>query len=184
MDQRGVTLVELLVALLVGSIVLLGVGSFYLKAQDAIEQGNYQVAMQRQGTLVQQQMARIILASSGLLAGTCGPAGAADSLPVQIPANALFDSALSGGGFVCFYLQSNQIMECRFASTSSTTCTSGSARSLLAGAPIRDPIQAAIPAGSTTMFNRVGGTAADINFALTAGVVGPLSFGTRLTVKN
>jgi prepilin-type N-terminal cleavage/methylation domain-containing protein len=184
MNQRGVTLVELLIAILVSVIVVVALGSFYVKTQNAFNQANTQAALQRQGTLVQQEMARVVLAANGLLASTCGPVGATDSLPVQIPSNTLPDATLSGGGYVCIYLASGQIVECRFTSPATTTCIANTARNLLLGAPIPDPVVGAIPAGLAVMFNRVGGTAVDVNFALTAGVVGPLSFGTRLTVRN
>jgi hypothetical protein len=207
MDQRGVTLVEIVVAALAGSIVLFTLGLFYLDTQEAIEQGGYQAALQRQGTLAQQEMGRIILASSGLLAGICGPAGAGDSLPVQIPPNALADSPLStNGGFVCLYLDSDEIRECRFTSVSDRACIDGSVRSLLNGAPIQRPIRAAISPGFTCtgtppnpcVFSRVAGTAVDINFALCIQIdpsilptcdarqmiAGPLTFQTRLTVRN
>ncbi len=185
-SQRGVTLVELVIAMAIGVIVLLGVGAFYWQTTRAWQQAQAQTAIQRQGTLVQQEMARIILPSSGLLPGTCGPAsGVTDSLPVQIPASALPDSGLSSGGFVCFYLSTaGQIVECRFASTTSTTCITDSARDLLVGAPIPDAVTGALVSGNTVVFTRVGGAAVEVDFALSAGQVGPLNFSTRLAVRN
>ena len=200
MNQRGVTLAELIVAMAVGVVVLLGVGSFYWQTVRTWNQSQAQAAIQRQGTLVQQEMARVILASSGLLPGTCGPtSGVTDSLPVQIPSGALPDPApagaaaalaLSNGGYVCFYLNTaSQIVECRFTSTASTTCIANSARNLLAGAPIPDAVLGALVQGTTMVFSsgggvRSGGTSVDVDFALTAGQVGPLNFSARLTVRN
>lgn len=191
MNERGVTLAELIVAMAIGVVVLLGVGSFYWQTTRAWQQAQAQAAIQRQGTLVQQEMARIILASSGLLPGTCGPTtGVTDSLPVQIPSGALPDPGLSSGGFACFYLStSGQLFECRFTSTSSTTCISGSERDLLAGAPIPDAVQGALVQSTTLVFSsggavRSGGTSVDVDFALAAGQVGPLNFSARLTVRN
>ncbi len=191
MNERGFTLPELIVAMVIGAVVLLGVGSFYTQITGAWQQAQAQAAIQRQGTLVQQEMARIILPSSGLLPGTCGPTtGITDSLPVQIPAGALPDAGLSSGGFACFHLNtSGQLFECRFTSTSNTTCISGSARNLLAGAPIPDAVLGALVQGTTLLFSsggaaRLGGTSVDVDFALTAGPVGPLNFSTQLTVRN
>src|SRR5262249_48175923 len=60
MNERGVTLLESLLALAMGSIVLLGVGSLYSAMLRSGQQDNVQISLQRQGTFVTEEMARQI----------------------------------------------------------------------------------------------------------------------------
>lgn len=202
MDERGVTLIEILVAVLVSTIVIVAIGSFYVAMQASYNEGNVQSVMQRQGTQVQEQMAKVVAASSALLPGTCGPTSVAgDSLPVQVPADALrgpVTGALDSGGFVCFYLQANQIAQCRFLAANNRACIANSTLNLLSNAPIPQGIQGrrqttppTDPSGtSVNVFTIVGGSAVDIRFRLVVEVlgptevVGPFDFTTRAAVRN
>ncbi len=60
MNERGITLLELLVTLVVGSVVLLGAGSFYVATSRASRQDSAQTFLQRQGVLILEEMARQI----------------------------------------------------------------------------------------------------------------------------
>jgi prepilin-type N-terminal cleavage/methylation domain-containing protein len=51
-DERGTTLLELLIATVVGSVVLLGIGSFYAATSRSSGQDSAQTFLQRQGVLI------------------------------------------------------------------------------------------------------------------------------------
>ena len=199
LNERGVTLIELLSAVFAASIVIIGIGSFYARMQDSYNQDNVQSVMQRQGTLVQDEMSRVLLASSALLAGTCGPSTTAgDSIPAQVPAGILPEAALSGGGFVCFFLDNSQIVQCRFTSAATRGCISGTSRNLLAQVPVpvtvlggrqTDPPTNLVSGTTFDVFTLIGGSAVEVRFrlatrSLTDPLVGPLDFTTRVTVRN
>ncbi len=66
MNERGVTLLESLIALVVGSVVLLGVGSFYVATSRSSSQDSAQTFLQRQGVLTMEEMARQIRPATSL----------------------------------------------------------------------------------------------------------------------
>jgi prepilin-type N-terminal cleavage/methylation domain-containing protein len=185
MNERGTTLPELLIAIAIGAVVLLGVGSFYWRITRAYDFTNDQAAVQRAGTVVQQEMTRVILASDGVPAGVCGPTGNPQSLRVSVPVGALPETA-AGPIDVCFYWGATPggIFECQFNPAGSPVCTTA-ARDLLAGAATRQTVQA-----SAVTFTPLGNAAAAIAFSLRAvgagGTVtaGPLAFSLRVGVRN
>src|SRR2546429_7800417 len=69
MNERGITLLELLVTLVVGSVVLLGAGSFYVATSRASRQDSAQTFLQRQGVLILEEMARQIRPAKSLAGG-------------------------------------------------------------------------------------------------------------------
>jgi prepilin-type N-terminal cleavage/methylation domain-containing protein len=197
MRRRGFSLLETLVVLAVASIVVLAVGSFYTQTLRAWSHGQIQASLRRQANLVEREMARIIGPALGLPPGSCGPAGAPASLPVQLPAGALPDPELTAGGYVCFYREptDDMLMRCRFASLASTTCIAGSPANLLGGA-LADAVlrleDLTSPATSGLQFVRTGGTTVDVSFNLSAydpgdpsrRTAGPMSFSTRFGVRS
>jgi hypothetical protein len=182
-DQRGLGLVEMLVAVFAGSFVLLAIGSFYVSMTRFSRETNTQAAIQRQGTLLQQELGRVILPASGLLAGACGPpSGTTASLPIQVLANALPE--IPSGGFVCIYRNASVISECRFTDLTNTTCIANTSRNLLLGASTHDAVQA-----SALTFTLLGNSVVDISFSLVAamtgvGVTTPVTFGARYSIRN
>jgi prepilin-type N-terminal cleavage/methylation domain-containing protein len=70
MNKHGFTLLESLITLLIGSIVLLAVGSFYGAAIRASRQDSAQTFLQRQGVLILEEMAKQIRPATSL-AGNC-----------------------------------------------------------------------------------------------------------------
>jgi hypothetical protein len=183
-SQRGVTMVELLIAGVMGAVIIIAVGSFYWRMTRAWVIANTQVAMQRQATLVQHEMTRIIQASDGVLPGTCGPSAIA-SLPVHVPVGALPETS-AAEVFFCFYWPTNPggILECRFTSAAATACTAAG-RNLLLGDPTPQNMQA-----SAATFTVVNNVLVDVAFtiqAVDAGntvLAGPLAFATRIATKN
>jgi prepilin-type N-terminal cleavage/methylation domain-containing protein len=204
MRRSGFSLLELLIALLIASIMVLGVGTFYVETVRSWRQGQIQADLRRQADLAQQELARTVRAAVGLPSGSCGPVGARASLPVQVPAGVFRDpDPLKDGGFVCFYRDpaDDRFMRCRFESLALRTCSPGSLGNLLAGAPIPDPIRLTdfqrgpgglqVQPGTGLKFTREEATAVNVNFNVATfpegeGLpeVGPLSFATRLTVRN
>jgi prepilin-type N-terminal cleavage/methylation domain-containing protein len=88
MNERGVTLLELLITLAVGSVVLLGAGSFYIATSNASRQDSAQTFLQRQGVLILEEMARQIRSATSVATNCNG-------------ANSL--QAMNASGTFCFY---------------------------------------------------------------------------------
>jgi len=71
MGNRGFTLVELLVSLLAATVVLAGISSLYVFSQRVASESESQTFLQRQGTLVMDEMRQRILSASALTRGAC-----------------------------------------------------------------------------------------------------------------
>jgi len=71
-DVRGVSVVELLIAAFISVIVLSAVGSLYVTSRRAFDFGVSQAYVQRQGTLIQEQIARWAKNSTGVQVVQCG----------------------------------------------------------------------------------------------------------------
>ena len=72
-DARGVSLVEILITAFISVIVMSAIGSLYLTARQAFDFGASQAYVQRQGTLLQEQIARWAKNSVGVQVVNCGP---------------------------------------------------------------------------------------------------------------
>lgn len=172
MGRRGVTLVEVLLAAVAGAIVLLGIGSFYVSMVNAYKQGTNQASLQRQGTMIQEELARKVLPAYRVEGGPCG-GGTTNSNSLLV--------TLSAGIFLCFYQQADQVFECDMADlTKSTACATGTVRNLLAGAPT------SLRASGLTFQPEAGGSSVSVSFQLqdSRQILVPLSFGMRVTVRN
>jgi Tfp pilus assembly protein PilV len=83
-DNRGVTLLEVLITALISVVVLGAVGSLYITSKQAFDFGTSQAYVQRQGTLIQEQIAQWAKNSVGVQVVLCGGnATAGSSLAVQ-----------------------------------------------------------------------------------------------------
>ena len=71
-DARGVSMVEILIAAFISVIVLSAVGSLYVTSRRAFDFGVSQAYVQRQGTLIQEQIARWAKNSTGVQVADCG----------------------------------------------------------------------------------------------------------------
>lgn len=194
--QRGFTLIELVIAVAVGSVIILGAWSFYVGMIRASMISTTQIDMQRRASLIQQEFTRIIQGSDNILPGTCGPSSTAGrSLPVHVPAKRLVDTAESEKYF-CYYFSGSpgNIVRCQFASPSSTACTAPGIN-LLLGDPVPYTIQATpttctiAPALSAAGFGVVGNYMARVCFTLqavagTTVLAGPIAFETKATIRN
>lgn len=196
MPRQGFTLVETIIALFITSLVVLAVSSFSSQTIQAWWLGQTQTDLRRLTGRVHQELDRIIGPAVGLPPGSCGPAEALASLPVQLPAGALPDP-LAGGGIVCFYRNpaDGQLVRCQIVSAATTTCIQGTEAGLLAGAPTDDPIRLTDLPGepnSGLVFSRAQGGGTWVDVSLNVGAygpdgtirVGPVSFSSRFSVRN
>ena len=71
-DARGISLLEILVTMFIFVIVLSAAGSLYLTSRRAFDFGVSQAYVQRQGTLIQEQIARWAKNSTGVQVVQCG----------------------------------------------------------------------------------------------------------------
>jgi prepilin-type N-terminal cleavage/methylation domain-containing protein len=104
LDDRGLTMVELLVAVAIGGVVLTGMFSLYRAAAYAFVEASSQAALQRQGTLALEAITSQGWRASTIAFNTCAPAGTtsrslqltvSDTTPASLPAAQL--------GTYCYY---------------------------------------------------------------------------------
>jgi len=120
LNERGFTLIELLVATAVGAIVLLGIGGFYVATVRFAEQSHSQTFLQRQGTMIIDEVARQVQWANGL---TQNP-----SAPNNCPADPSLRVVQPGVvGSYCFYSSDDALYEQR---------PDGNILNLVSGSPV------------------------------------------------
>jgi prepilin-type N-terminal cleavage/methylation domain-containing protein len=164
-SERGFSLVELLVAAAIGSVVMLGLSGFYLSALRFNAESSAQTYLQRQGALVLDEMARQIRPATAIVIATCS--GDANSLRIT--------NAAPGGGTqtVCFHRNGSRLLE----------DLPGGTRDLLSGSPA--------PLTATAFSASINGTAVAVSFQLRDQTFtaydrsrDQLSFATTFTKRN
>jgi type II secretory pathway pseudopilin PulG len=134
--ERGVTMVELLVAALIFAIVGIAMGSLYASTQRSMDVGSAQAFVQQQGTLIQEELARQIGPARQLLVGSggrvCGPTGVAAGQSLQ------FQRAVDDTVWCVFQNQysgePSLLHICRLAVFGTVAdCQSGTRRAILMG---------------------------------------------------
>jgi prepilin-type N-terminal cleavage/methylation domain-containing protein len=158
MDDRGFTLLELLVAGAIGSVVLLGIGGYYLSTLRFYDQSSSQAFLQRQASLAIEEMARQIRPANALTRGVCN----ADPNALQVT-NSL--------GVFCFYRNGSQLSEDR----------PGGTANLLSGSPV--PLTVTSFTSLLTPASS-GATRATISFQLSDNVQNSMTFQTDLSRRN
>jgi prepilin-type N-terminal cleavage/methylation domain-containing protein len=110
MSERGVTLLELLIALFLGSVILLGGAAFYKVASWTTKTDYAQAYLQEQATIVMGELTRQIEAAS-VITRTNGD----DSLPATCPNGVTTTLYLfqPNGSVYCFYASSGQLVQYR-----------------------------------------------------------------------
>ena len=158
-NNRGIGLAELLIATLVGVVMLLGIGSFFLSSVHFYEQSSSQTFLQRQGTMIMDEMSRRIQFANGLVEDPPTDCPATPSLKVTQPGVT---------GFYCFYQSSDQLLERR---------PDGTDFNLLDGTP--QPISI-----SNVVFAATGGKRVTIGFQLNDDRGNTMAFATDLVTRN
>ena len=158
-SNRGFGLLEVLVSALLGSLVFVGITGFYLSTVNFYEQSSSQTFLQRQATLIIDEMARRVRFANGLVANHPSDCPASPSLKVTQP---------DLTGFYCFYQTGVGLLERR---------PDGSDFDLLKGPPVALTL-------ANLSFTVVGGKRATINFQLNDDRGNTMAFTTDLATQN
>ncbi len=118
-NQRGLSIVELLVAAMAGTLVVGGLLSFYLATTRSFGESSTQAALQRQGSLALEEIARQVrnaVEPNAIAKVTCN--GVADSVQVTTPpkdarANELPAKEPPPNDVVCYYATADALCEFR-----------------------------------------------------------------------
>lgn len=103
-ETAGFTLAELLVAAAIFVIVALALGTLYVSTMRAFDFSSAQAFVQRQGSLIQEEMMRQMGAAMAVQVMACGPSGASPSLLYQTtPETAERDATTPKSRFRCLY---------------------------------------------------------------------------------
>lgn len=132
-DQGGVSLVELAVSVLVAAIIFLALGFMYLMTTRSFVDANSQAALQRQGTLAMDEIARRVRSAvssppavqypvtnigSGKTVTACNNVAVGQSVSLNTP-----------DGTICYYgLSSGQL--CEYLGSGCRNVLSGATRSI------------------------------------------------------
>lgn len=173
-NQRGFTLVELLVASAAAGILALGLASVYLLTTVSMVDADAQAALQSQGTLVLNEIAQRVQSATNLSSATACGGQAATSVQLTGP-----DPANPGGTTTyCYYAGSNgELYQCKGSSTTCWNLLAGSLKTvkLLQQTAPPDPLcPGAIAAGDYclqmpcigTCTPAVSGTRVDVVFSI------------------
>jgi Tfp pilus assembly protein PilW len=188
--ERGVTLLELIVAVAIGFFVILGMTTFYLTSLRLTGAANSQVALQRQGAMIADDIGRRLRSAQGvtiedpsLTTGNCMP------LTTNDPVLVITDQT---GAFWCYYRDTStppQIVRCVRANAEDPciggSVLSGSLSPLTAAAWTATTVTPCDALGGTCDVNGVCSVAqscgvvpgANVAFTVSDGVNDPLAFG-------
>jgi len=159
-NNHGVGLAELLISILIGAVLLLGISSFYLSSIRFYDQSSSQTYLQRQATLIIDEMARRIRFANGLVGNPASDCPATPSLKVTQP---------DLTGFYCFYQSEDGLLLERRPDESDFD--------LLKGPPVSITL-------ANLSFTVVGGKRATINFQLNDDRGNTMAFTTDLATQN
>ncbi|MBI4529746.1 MAG: prepilin-type N-terminal cleavage/methylation domain-containing protein [Deltaproteobacteria bacterium] len=162
MDDRGFTLIEVLVASVIGAVVLLGISNFYLSTLRLGDQSSSQTFLQRQASFIIEEMARQTRPACDLALNSGCPA--TPSLRVTQPGATGCD-----GPSYCFYRSGDQLRELRILDSSEFN--------LLNGSPV--------PLAVTTFTAELpSAPTARITFELRDNFSNSMKFGTAFSSRN
>jgi prepilin-type N-terminal cleavage/methylation domain-containing protein len=184
MNERGVTLLESLIALVVGSVVLLGVGSLYVATSRSSGQDSAQTFLQRRGVLILDEMARQIRPATDLTRGAGLPLCRGDDINTLKATNSL--------GAFCFYRANTCSQTIKPCSTTADCpqgeiCLSnspqlledrpgGGTENLLAGSPV--------PLTVSSFVSSLSGSVATVTFQLQDNRQNSMVFTTAFGHRN
>ena len=184
-DQRGVTLIELMVAIVIFTFVGLGFGILYRSSVRAFDSGTRQAFVQRQGTLLVDDLKRRLTPAAALLVDSCGPNTVdGQSMMFQRTDNGSSDDEGNvTDTYWCLYQfrsaadASAQLYLCQISDFDKPAPCLDRPRNLATLTAIRV---------SNTQFTMgVKATTADIRFEITDGTLAsPMRFGLTATARN
>ena len=182
--SRGFTLLELLIAMVAGSIVLLGVGSVLVMTIRQSNQNTSQAFLQRQAAwIIMEELRRQVPQATALERGTC---------PVAAPQPQSLRVTNSAGIF-CFYQSGSQLQETR---------DGGTPQNLLSGSPVAlsvtnftttlttEPTGACCPPGACPLSGACppcgpgASCRATVTFTLQDNVPNAMTFSVDLAKRN
>jgi prepilin-type N-terminal cleavage/methylation domain-containing protein len=183
MNERGVTLLESLIALAVGSVVLLGVGSLYVATSRSSAQDSAQTFLQRRGVLILDEMARQIRPATAVPPPAAGLCKGGDTNSLK---------ATNSLGDFCFYRAntcSQTIKPCSATADcpQGEICLSnspqlledrpgGGTENLLAGSPV--------PLTVSSFVSSLSGSVATVTFQLQDNRQNSMTFTTAFGQRN
>ncbi len=165
MDNRGFTLVELLVGLVAATGLLLGISGLYVYSQRVSDSSSSQAFLQRQGSIVMEKMAEQIRPASALTRGTC-----------NADANSIGVTNSSPQSPFCFYKSGSQLR----------MGTSGGTWNLLSGTATSLTVTSFTTTGTNPASCGASCLSVTISFQLSdPGIRGnSMTFTTDLTRRN
>jgi prepilin-type N-terminal cleavage/methylation domain-containing protein len=158
MNERGVTLLESVIALAIGSVVLLGISSLYLATLRFSKQDSSQTFLQRQGALIIEEIVRQIRPATALTPGVCN-----NSDPISL-------RVTNSLGTFCFYQSGTQLLEDR------PGVPSGGTENLLTSSPV--------PLTLSNLVLSLSGTVVTVSFQLQDNVHNSMQFTTAVGRRN
>jgi prepilin-type N-terminal cleavage/methylation domain-containing protein len=137
-DDRGFTIVELLVVSMVFLLIAFGAASLYLSARRGLDYSSAEAFLQRQGTLIEERLTEELKSATSVQVTKCREISPA-STPVM-PANTsivysrYYPGRATPTEYWCIYEYQRssaspfaQLWRCPLASLSADTCTGGTA---------------------------------------------------------
>lgn len=182
-NSKGFTIAEIMVVAAIFLFVAIAVTSFYLSTVRGFSLASAQAFVQRQGTFIEEEVARQLQPALALQVATCGPPGATASL--------IYERYIGGAtSYWCMYQFQDiadtfpQLYICQIPALTGGDCQIGvPRRNLLVGAP--QGAQLRVSNTTFTAVTLVTVPAVDIRFDLTDGtLLAPMRFGLTATVRN
>jgi prepilin-type N-terminal cleavage/methylation domain-containing protein len=205
--DAGVTLVELMVAIPLVAIIALGAGFLYVSARNALDLSTAESFVQRQGTLIEEEMVRQVSRANLLQVAECRPSGVTLAAGKSIIYNRRVQNAgtlLMEDETWCIFEhqptgQPMQLRRCRVPGLTPPQDCSGTPENLLFGVPLRAGDEVRVSNTTFALASILCGgtpcatvTTADVRFTLelakatgAAGLLTPArEFGFNLSIRN
>jgi hypothetical protein len=208
-DVRGYSMVELMVAAAIFMVVAFGMGSMYLFSRQSFDTASTETFLQRQGTLIQEELTRHILRASALevqpsATPLCRPSAAAT---IPLNESLLYQRFVQDAStgvlqteFWCVYRHQPAgapfplLYRCPVAGLAPPQNCTATGENLLAGAPVPGNQALAVTGASFTLSPVAGAvaTTVDLSFDLDLRrvtpnqslVLAPRRFSFNTTIRN
>ena len=148
LDNRGFTMVEVMVVSVIFVLIAFGAGSLYLSARRGLDYSSAEAFLQRQGTLIEERLTEELKSATSVQVTGCREIDPTSSPAMPANTSVVYSRHYPGRAtpteFWCIYEYQRssaspfaQLWRCPLASLSATTCTGGAANAenLLPPAP-------------------------------------------------